>query len=413
MAYSPTELLTVYLDARDQSSEAEHRKVGRLAFKDRQIFFEYDAAFLASGIEISPIKLPLRPGVSIADTAIFDGLFGVFNDSLPDGWGRLLLDRTVEKYGIHRGQLNPLDRLAYVGRHGMGALSYEPELSQQTAYDVPLALDKLAEESAAVLSGENEEVFEDLLRLNGSSSGARPKIVAQVSPDKKRIIHGRQELQLGFTHWMIKFPSSQDARDAGAIEYAYSLMAKDAGVLMPETHLFRTKRNKYFGTKRFDRDGDARIHMHSLGGLIHADHRTPSLDYDMVLRVTQALTRNIREAEKVYALACFNVLAHNRDDHAKNFSFLLNARNEWIFGPAYDLTFSYGPGGEQSMLVMGEGRNPGTTQLQALGKQHGIKNAQEILAKVKTALANWPRHAEQAEVSRKSTQEITGKIKLQ
>jgi serine/threonine-protein kinase HipA len=324
-----------------------------------------------------------------------------------------LLDRTVEKHGVHRGQLNPLDRLAYVGRHGMGALSYEPELSQQIADDAPLALDKLAEESAVVLAGENEEVFEDLLRLNGSSSGARPKIVAQVSTDKKRIIHGQQEFEPGFAHWMIKFPSSQDARDAGAIEYAYSLMAKDAGVEMPETHLFRTKRNKYFGTKRFDRDGDARIHMHSLGGLIHADHRSPSLDYDMVLRATLALTRNIRDAEKAYALACFNVLAHNRDDHVKNFSFLLNARNEWIFAPAYDLVFSYGPGGEQSMLVMGEGRNPGTAQLQALGKQHGIKNAPEILAKVEKAVANWPRYAEQADVSRKSAKEIAGKIKLQ
>jgi len=408
MAYSPTELLTVYLDARNQ-----RRKVGRLAFKNRQVLFEYDASFIASNIEISPIKLPLRPGVSIADTTIFDGLFGVFNDSLPDGWGRLLLDRTVEKYGIYSGQLNPLDRLAYVGRHGMGALSYEPEQSLENADDVPLALDKLAEESAAMLAGENEEVFEELLRLNGSSSGARPKIVAQVSTDKKRIIHGQQELQPGFAHWMIKFPSSQDARDVGAIEYAYSLMAKDAGVEMPETHLFCTKRNKYFGTKRFDRDVDARIHMHSLGGLIHADHRSPSLDYDMVLRVTLALTRNIQDAEKAYALACFNVLAHNRDDHAKNFSFLLNAKNEWIFAPAYDLVFSYGPGGEQSMLVMGEGRNPGTVQLRALGKQHGIKNAPEILAKAKKAVANWPRYAELADVSRRSTKEIAGKIKLQ
>ena len=407
MAYSPIELLTVYLDARNQ-----RRKVGRLAFKDRQVLFEYDASFIASGIEISPIKLPLRPGISVADTTIFDGLFGVFNDSLPDGWGRLLLDRTVEKYGIHRGQLNPLDRLAYVGRHGMGALSYEPELGLENTDDVPLALDRIAEESAAVLAGENEEVFEELLRLNGSSSGARPKIVAQVSTDKKRIIHGQQELQSGFAHWMIKFPSSQDARDMGAIEYAYSLMAKDAGVEMPETHLFRTKRNKYFGTKRFDRDGDARIHMHSLGGLIHADHRSPSLDYDTVLRVTLALTRNIQDAEKSYALACFNVLAHNRDDHVKNFSFLLNARNEWIFAPAYDLVFSYGPGGEQSMLVMGEGRNPGTTQLQALGKQHGIKNAPEILAKVERAVANWPRYAELADVSRKSTKDVAAKIKL-
>jgi serine/threonine-protein kinase HipA len=401
-------LLTVYLEARNQ-----RRKVGRLAFKDRQVLFEYDAAFIASDIEISPIKLPLRPGVSIADTMIFDGLFGVLNDSLPDGWGRLLLDRTVEKHGIHRGQLNPLDRLAYVGRHGMGALSYEPDLGLENTNDAPLALDKLAEESAAVLAGENEEVFEELLRLNGSSSGARPKIVAQVSADKEGIIHGQQELQPGFAHWMIKFPSSQDARDVGAIEYAYSLMAKDAGVEMPETHLFCTRKNKYFGTKRFDRDGDARIHMHSLGGLIHADHRSPSLDYDMVLRVTLALTRNIQDAERAYALACFNVLAHNRDDHVKNFSFLLNPRNEWIFAPAYDLVFSYGPGGEQSMLVMGEGKNPGLAQLQALGKQHGIKNAPEILAKVKRTVANWSRYAELADVSRKSTKEIAGKIKLQ
>jgi serine/threonine-protein kinase HipA len=408
MAYNPTELLTVYLDAQN-----ERRKVGRLAFRDRQVLFEYDASFIASGIEISPIKLPLRLGVAIADTKIFDGLFGVFNDSLPDGWGRLLLDRAVEKHGIDRGQLNPLDRLAYVGRHGMGALSYEPELGSDITDDAPLVLDRLAEESAAVLAGANEEVFEELLRLNGSSSGARPKIVAQASADKKKIIHGQQELQPGFAHWIIKFPSSQDARDVGAIEYAYSLMAKDSGVEMSETHLFCTKRNKYFGTKRFDREGDARIHMHSLGGLMHADHRSPSVDYEMVLRVTLALTRNIKDAEKAYALACFNVLAHNRDDHVKNFSFLLNARNQWIFAPAYDLVFSYGPGGEQSMLVMGEGRDPGTAQLEVLGKQHGLKNAPEILAKVKKAVANWTRYAEQADVSLKSTKEIASKIKLQ
>lgn len=115
--------------------------------------------------------------------------------------------------------------------------------------------------------------------------------------------------------------------------------------------------------------------MHSLGGLINADHRSPGLDYDMDLRVTRALTRNIQDAEKTYALACFNVLAHNRDDHVKNFSFVLDVNNECIFTPAYDLTFFYGPGGEQSMFVMGEGRNPGTAQLQALGKSHGIKNA--------------------------------------
>lgn len=407
MTYQPTDLLTVYLDARNR-----RRKVGRLALRDRRILFEYDPAFIASGIEISPIKLPLKTGVQVADTAIFDGLFGVFNDSLPDGWGRLLLDRSVERHGINRGQLTPLDRLAYVGRHGMGALSYEPERTEQSADDAPLVLDRLAEESAIVLVGEHEEVFDELLRLNGSSAGARPKIVAQVSASKRRIIYCEQKLQPGYTPWMIKFPSSQDPRDIGAIEYAYSLMARAAGVEMEETHLFRTKKNGYFGTKRFDRNGDARIHMHSLGGLIQADHRTPVLDYDMVLRVTQALTRNIRETEKAYALACFNVLAHNRDDHVKNFSYLLDRDNAWVFAPSYDLVFSYGPGGEQSMLVMGEGRNPGLPQLAALGKRHGLKKAPAILAKVQKALANWTRYAKEADVSAKSTKMVADRIKV-
>src|ERR1022692_4719958 len=189
LTYAPIELLTVYLDA------DERRKVGRLALRQRQILFEYDPAFITSGIEISPLKLPLRTGVFTSPDAIFDGLYGVFNDSLPDGWGRLLLDRTVEKHGVRRGQLNPLDRLAYVGQNGMGALSYEPDRSRISDSEEPLALDRLAEESAILLAGESEEVFEELLRLNGSSAGARPKIVAQVNADRKKIIHGQQKLR--------------------------------------------------------------------------------------------------------------------------------------------------------------------------------------------------------------------------
>lgn len=401
MTFTPIELLTVYLDA------GERRKVGRLAFKDRRILFEYDAGFIASGTEISPIKLPLKPGVFTSPDMVFDGLYGVFNDSLPDGWGRLLLDRTVEKYGVNRRQLNPLDRLSYVGSDGMGALSYEPDRSMRSADpDAILKLDKLAAESAIVLAGESEEVFEELLRLNGSSAGARPKIVAQVSADKTKFIHGRLEPQRGYAHWMIKFPSSQDPADIGAIEFAYSLMAQDAGVDVPETHLFRAKKRGYFGTRRFDRQGARRIHMHSLSGLIHADHRHPSLDYNLILRVALVLTKNIVEAEKAYALACFNVLAHNRDDHAKNFSFLLTDSKTWSFAPAYDLTFSYGPGGEQSTMVMGEGKHPGVEQLRALGKEHGLKNAAQILEKVRKAISRWRHHAAKAGVSAKSSKDI-------
>ena len=385
LTYTPIELLTVYLDAE------ERRKVGRLALRQRQILFEYDPAFITSGIEISPLKLPLRTGVFTSPDAIFDGLYGVFNDSLPDGWGRLLLDRTVEKHGVRRGQLNPLDRLAYVGQHGMGALSYEPsyepDLSQHSGDDTPLALDRLAEESAI-------------------------KIVAQVSADKTKIIHGPAQRKRGFEHWMIKFANSQDPRDIGAIEYAYSRMARDAGVDMPETYLFRTKKRGYFGAKRFDRKGDKRIHMHSLSGLIHADHRTPALDYNMLLRVVLVLTKNIAEVEKAYTLACFNVLAHNRDDHAKNFSFLLNGKNSWAFAPAYDLTFSDGPAGEQSTMVMGEGRNPGVEHLKALGKEHYLKSGPRILARVQKAVARWRDHAAEAGVSAKSTNAIADRATL-
>src|ERR1022692_228767 len=189
LTYTPIELLTVYLDAE------ERRKVGRLALRQRQILFEYDPAFITSGIEISPLKLPLRTGVFTSPDAIFDGLYGVFNDSLPDGWGRLLLDRTVEKHGVRRSQLNPLDRLAYVGRNGMGALSYEPsyepDRSRGSGDATPLALDKLAEETAVMLAGAHEEVFEELLKLSGSSAGASPKIVAQVNKDRSKIVHGQ------------------------------------------------------------------------------------------------------------------------------------------------------------------------------------------------------------------------------
>ncbi len=401
MNYTPTDLLTVYL------AGAERLKVGRLAACNRQILFEYDPAFVSSGIEISPFKLPLQPRVSVCPDTVFGGLYGVFNDSLPDGWGRLLLDRTVEQYGVNRHQLSLLDRLAYVGEHGMGALAYQPDKSATLTPDTRhLVLDRLAEESAIMLAGENEEVFEELLRLNGSSAGARPKIVAQVSADRKKIIHGEQALQPGHSHWLIKFAMEQEARDVGRVEYAYSLMARDAGLDMPEAHLFKTKKRACFGTQRFDRQGGQRVHVHSLSGLIHADHRTPSVDYDTVLRVTLLLTQNMVAVERAYALACFNVLAHNRDDHAKNISFLLTDRNEWTLAPVYDLTFSFGPGGEQSTVVMGEGRSPGIAQLTALGKKHGLKKASEILRRVQGAISRWGVHADEAGLGDRSAKSI-------
>ena len=405
MKYSPTTLLNVYLHTEEQP-----QPVGRLALKDRRILFEYDSDFLRSGIELSPFKLPLKSGVRLNKEHVFEGLFGVFNDSLPDGWGRLLLDRLVERHGIQRGQLTVLDRLAYVGRNGMGALGYEPETTLTSDDLEPLVLERLAEESAIVLAGEHGEVFEELLQLNGSSSGARPKIMAQVNADKTQVIHGLQAWKPEFEHWIIKFPSSQDRTGIGAIEYSYSLMARAAGIEMPETHLFQTSKAAYFGVKRFDRDRNRQIHMHSLSGLIHANHQTPSLDYDTLLRVVVMLTKNMQEVEKAYTLACFNVLAHNRDDHAKNFSFLLSPTYEWVFAPAYDLTFSMGPGGEQSTMVLGEGKYPNIENLRALGKKHGLKNANVILEHVREAVSRWPEFAKEAGVEQASIKAIQGVI---
>jgi len=383
------------------------RKVGRLALVERRIYFEYDPAFIETGMQISPFKLPLQYGAIACDDQLFEGVFGVFNDSLPDGWGRLLLDRSLRNHGIAPEQLTALDRLTHVGTHGMGALCYEPDSSAKELGEVSLNLDRLAQETQRVLEGEAEDVFPELLELASSSAGARPKVMVGVSADKKHIIHGHQDLPDGYSHWLVKFASSSDTKDIGAVEYAYSLMARAAGLAMPETTLFTGKNGKgYFGVERFDRAGDQRIHMHSLCGLLHADHRLPSLDYEAVLRATLTLTRNVKELEKVFRLAVFNVLAHNRDDHSKNFAYLMQPDGTWQLTPAYDLTFSSGPGGEQSMTVMGEGKAPGEKHLLELAKKFDIKYAATIIDEAKEAISRWMAFADEAGVTASASKQL-------
>ncbi|HMR83286.1 MAG TPA: type II toxin-antitoxin system HipA family toxin [Niabella sp.] len=341
--------------------------VGRLATRDHKVYFEYGNEFLQSGLQISPVRLPLQKGVIELPPRPFEGLAGVFSDSLPDGWGRLLFDRMMRAQGILPSSISPLDRLAHVGLFGLGALVYEPDNSPSDI-DAIIDLDHLATQTEGVLEGSSEDVIQELLALNGSSAGARPKALIGVDHTRKRICYGAKQLNEGFEPWIVKFPNSQDGKDAGAIEYVYALMAKEAGVTMPEVHLFPSQKGcGYFAVKRFDRDGKQRIHMHTASGLLHNDFRVPSLDYEDLLNLTGALTKDIREIEKMYRLAVFNVLAHNRDDHSKNFSFLMNELGEWKLSPAYDITFSSGPGGEQSTMVMGEGKNPTTKHLAKLG----------------------------------------------
>ena len=370
---------------------SEIQPVGRLAIRDGIIYFEYDNAFLETNLEISPLKFPLQRGVIELPRTPFEGLAGVFNDSLPDGWGRLLFDRMLRAEGILPNEVTALDRLAYVGLNGMGALVYEPDESPKH-YDEKINLDVLASQTEQVLEGESGEVINELLALNGSSAGARPKAMIGLDSQRKNISHGTGDLKDGFEHWIVKFPNTQDGNDSGAIEYIYSIMAENAGLEMPATHLFPSQKGSgYFAVKRFDRDKNKRFHMHTVSGLIHSNYRFPSHDYEDLLALTSAITKDIREVEKMFRLAVFNVMAHNRDDHAKNFSFLMDESGEWKLSPAYDLTFSNGPGGEQSTMVMGEGRNITRTNLEKLGLEAKLSKAfiDEVIQNTIAALGNW------------------------
>ena len=384
--------------------------VGRLAIRDHIIYFEYNADFVQKGIEISPFRLPLQTGLIKLPARPFEGLSGVFSDSLPDGWGRLLFDRMVQSKGILPASISPLDRLAHVGMFGMGALVYEPDYSPEDRHEL-IDLDYLAGQTQEVLFGSSEDVIKELLVLNGSSAGARPKALIGVDANFSNVSYGAKQLNEGFEPWLVKFPNSQDGHDSGAIEYVYALMAKEAGVLMPDVHLFPSQKGMgYFAVKRFDRDGDNRLHMHTASGLLHSDFRAPSLDYEDLLNLTGALTKDIREVEKMYRLAVFNILSHNRDDHAKNFSFLMNERGEWKLAPAYDLTFSSGPGGEQSTMIMGEGKNPTIKQLIELGLEVKLaaKFINEVIEQTRDALGRWQSLARDYNVEKRNIEFVSG-----
>lgn len=327
------------------------RKVGTLAAATNHLAaFEYDAEWIAEGFSISPFSLPLQKGVFVPKGYDpFEGLFGVFSDSLPDGWGRLLVDRLLVREKIVPAEVDSLNRLAIVGATGMGALTYQPEARLETdAHD--LSLDEIALECKRLLETEQADNLDELFRRGGSSGGARPKIFCRIDGEE----------------WIVKFPSSMDSLNIGEQEYEYSLCAKRCGIVMPETRLLPSKLNSgYFAVKRFDREQDRRIHMVSVSGLLETSHRIPNLDYNILMQLTMKLTQDYGELEKLYRLMCFNVFAHNRDDHSKNFSFLYD-EGRWQLSPAYDLTYSNSIGGEHATMVDGNGLNPGMKELLAV-----------------------------------------------
>jgi serine/threonine-protein kinase HipA len=314
----------------------EKRNVGMLVLTPKDLCaFEYDKDFLKNGVSISPFSLPLQSGVFVAKRDPFRGGFGVFDDSLPDGWGNLVLDRYLQQKGINPYRLTVLERLTLVGSAGRGALEYRPDESvdiEASSFD----FNQLAAESEKILASDySGGSLETLYQYGGSPGGARPKIFAKID--------GKE--------WLVKFKSASDPVEVGQKEYEYSLLAGECGIPMPETHLFE---NKYFGVRRYDRTAAGKIHTISIAGLLNADYRIPCLDYTDLLILCRKLTLDMEQVYMLFRQMVFNVAICNRDDHAKNFSFQLKG-NKWQLSPAYDVLPSNGFNGYHTTTVNNQG----------------------------------------------------------
>lgn len=376
--------------------------VGKLAQFQNKIYFEYDPSFLANPLWLSPYKLPPEPGLHEHKETKFGPIFGLFDDSLPDGWGLLLMDRFLRNQGIDVDRLSVLDRLAFLGKSTMGALTYEPAVKHEKD-DKIINLQFLAEQARQVIEGHSTDVLPLLMRAGGSPGGARPKVLVGVNKDK--IISGEDDLPENYDHWIVKFNSKNDFQDSALVEYAYSLMAKNAGIIMPETRLFKTNSgDHFFGIKRFDRKENQRFHVHTFGNLIHSNFRIPECNYGTFLKVVLDLTKNHQDAIRGFKQMIFNVMANNRDDHVKNFAFMIDTNQEWVLTPAYDLMYAEGPGGEHSMDLSGEGFSPGEQEVIQLGKKSGLSTSEinNSIELVMTAVEKWPEYAQIAGVTEKT-----------
>lgn len=378
--------------------------VGHLVEHRGRIGFEYAPSFLGEGRSLSPLNLPLEPGIVWAPSP--ERLHGLFDDALPDGWGMLLMDRHFRRVGVDPRGLSLLDRLAYLGERTMGALTFHPPLDADE--DAEIDLDRLAAAADEVIEGSAADVLPALERAGGTPGGARPKVLVAIRDGVMR--SGAGPPPEGFESWLIKFCGRRDDPDTGALEVAYARAAQAAGLRVPEVRLFGlADGRRLFGVRRFDRLGTRRAHVHTLSGLLNADFRVPNLDYDHLLRVTAHVTGSQVEIAEAFRRMVFNVLAGNRDDHGKNTALVMDEAWTWNLAPAYDLTWAAGPGGHHTMAVRGETLRPRWRDMLALAAPASIdaRAAEELLRPIRSALARLPAEARALDV-RPATVEALG-----
>jgi serine/threonine-protein kinase HipA len=385
--------------------------IGQLVLDGRDILFKYSDAYLEAGVNLSPNQLNFNDIPQAASDKPFNGLYGVFADSLPDAWGYLLIKKRLSADRIAIESLNALDLLAFAGGNSLGALHYRPgiELEQVT---LEIDLDQLNNNVSEVIKGESSVVIDDMFRQGGSPGGARPKIYAGYNPMTDSLICGIANLPKGYEHWIIKFGADVDSKDIANIELAYCYMALDAGIEMSECKVFKgATGNSYFGTKRFDRIGNDKLHMLSAAALLHDDYEHSTIDYGNLIYQTKKLTNNAQAAEQMFRRAVFNVLSHNRDDHSKNFAFLMDDKGVWSLAPAYDLTFSSSSQGYHSTACAKNYVDPGRIELLELANALSVNKAKLIIDEVMSVVDNWREFAESCGVSEASIKTIENSLK--
>ncbi len=382
--------------------------MGLLADDGTTLLFEYAPEALAQGLELSPLHLKLRAAAYGGFPPHLLRLPGLIADSLPDGWGLLLMDRLFRQQGLrHPG---PLDRLAFIGDRAMGALRFVPA-AEPDAEEPDWNLLALAKESERALAGEAGAALRELALTGGSPQGARPKALVQYDAASG---HVSTRGDAPGSPWLVKFPTQGEHKEVCAIEQMYAELARDCGLEVPASAWFDlSSKLAAFGVARFDREQGSRVPVHSLAGLLQADFRLPgSADYTALLRATRLLTRDEREVEKAYARAVFNVLFHNRDDHPKNFAWRLGQDRRWRLAPAFDLTFSEGPMGQHHMDVCGEGNAVERAHLLRLATEGGVaaKAAEATIDRMVAQAATFSQRAASYPIRRTTVQRMKASI---
>ena len=330
-----------------------------------KVSFRYDENWIVNGFSISPFSLPLRDELFIPSNDNFNGMFGVFADSLPDSWGILLLDKKLNREGKHFNEMNILDYLELIGNSCDKVLTYEPENNNHFDFNKEADFDKLAEQSLKLIEDKDIELLDELYFRNGNTGGARPKVNINIDDDL----------------WIVKFRTRYDPKNIGKMEYDYFQCAEKCGIRVPEYRLIKTDNNEYFASKRFDKN---KLVLTS-AAILETDYRSPSLDYNSLIKLTDIISNSDKEeVMMMFRLMCFNVFAHNADDHAKNFSYIYNEhKDKWELSPAYDLTFSNTYYGEHTTSVDGNGYNPGREDILRVAKKNNLKNVDGIVDEIK------------------------------